>query len=121
MAIRDWREQYLSELLAISIVFLILAVAVQAYGMSCAVSSTRLNARAAQARVDLEDEATVQRMEAAAGLERRRATAFVAVGYLFAGIGVIASGFAFTRGELRWKLLAAALLALYILLVLIQV
>ena len=107
--------------LTISLVLLVAAVVAQGYAQSCAARATGLNARAAQARVNHEDAATIGRMNATADLLLARISLFVGIGAPLAIVGMVAWGFAFRRKEPGWKLLPVAPLVIYVLLSIIQV
>ena len=107
--------------LKISIVFLIAAVLVQGYAVTCAARSTRLRAWATVARVEHADEATILRLESEAELFLGRHSLFSGVALPLAIVGTIAWGFAFRRKEPGWKLLPAPLFLVYILLFFVMV
>ena len=107
--------------LTISIVFLIAAILVQGYAVTCAARSTRLRARATVARVEHADEASILRLESEAELSLDRGSPFVGVGLFLAVVGTIAWGFAFRRKEPGWKLLPAPLFLVYIFLISVMV
>ncbi len=107
--------------LTISIVFLIAAILVQGYAVTCASKSTQMRAQAAVARADHADEATIVGLKAAAEQFLGRYNVFVGLGLPLAVVGTIAWGFAFRRKEPGWKLLPVAPVLLYIFLFLVQV